>query len=98
MHSERKLDDIFLLGEIRLFPYCDVPVGWMKCEGQSLPMNEYAMLYMMIGSRFGEDPENKFRFLLPDLREKFLPGLAYCIAIEGQIPKIPSSEEAVKIV
>jgi microcystin-dependent protein len=75
-----------LLGEIRLFAYDDIPVGWMKCEGQSLDINKYPKLYMMIGTKFGQ--EGEFKFTLPDLREKAPPGLVYCIAAEGKLPKI----------
>ncbi len=73
-----------LLGEIRLITYDDVPAGWLKCEGQSLEMNRYPKLYMVIGTKFGQD--GKFRFSLPDLREKAPSGMAYCIAFEGSLP------------
>jgi microcystin-dependent protein len=41
---------------------------------------------MMIGTKFGQD--GKFTFALPDLREKAPAGLVYCIAVEGELPKI----------
>lgn len=75
-----------LLGEIKLIAWDDIPVGWMRCEGQSLEMNKYPKLYMMIGSKFGQ--EGQFNFSLPDLRDKAPPGLVYCIATEGSIPRI----------
>jgi microcystin-dependent protein len=75
-----------LLGEIRLIAYDDIPSGWMKCEGQSLDINKYPKLYMMIGTKFGQ--EGKFTFSLPDLQEKAPSGLAYCIATEGHIPEL----------
>ncbi|MEL7564049.1 MAG: tail fiber protein [Dehalobacterium sp.] len=56
------------LGEIRLIVYDDIPVGWMKCEGQFLDINKYPKLYMMIGTKFGQN--GKFTFALLDLREK----------------------------
>jgi microcystin-dependent protein len=80
-----------LLGEIRLIAYDDIPGGWLKCEGQSLDINKYPKLYMMIGTKFGQD--GKFRFALPDLRAKAPPGLVYCIAAEGHIPAIPDEGE-----
>ena len=89
-----------LVGEIRLIAYDDIPLGWLKCEGQSLEMNKYPKLYMMIGTKFGQ--EGKFEFTLPDLREKASPGLAYCIATEGHLPEIanevdhPNNFEATK--
>ncbi|HBC92000.1 MAG TPA: phage tail protein [Pelotomaculum sp.] len=75
-----------LLGEIKLIAYHDVPAGWMKCEGQSLDINTYPKLYMMLGTKFGRD--GKFKFMLPDLREKAPAGLVYCIAVEGELPKL----------
>lgn len=81
-----------LIGEIRLIAYDDIPEGFLKCEGQSLEVNKYPKLYMMIGTKFGQDGE--FTFTLPDLREKAPQGLAYCIAIEGHIPKnLPETQK-----
>lgn len=81
-----------LLGEIRLISYDDIPVGWMKCEGQCLEINKYPKLYMMIGTKFGQN--GKFTFVLPDLREKAPPGLTYCIATEGSLPAIQGDGES----
>lgn len=80
-----------ILGEIRLIAYDDIPVGWMKCEGQSLNINQYPMLYMMLGTKFGQ--EGEYQFSLPDLREKAPPGLVYCIAAEGHIPEVRDKGE-----
>jgi microcystin-dependent protein len=80
-----------LPGEIRLITYDDIPAGWLKCEGQSLAITQYPLLYRMIGTKFGQ--EGKFKFLLPDLREKTPPGLAYCIAAEGRLPGIQGEED-----
>lgn len=76
-----------LLGEIRLIAYDDIPEGYLKCEGQSLDINKYPRLYMMIGTKFGQ--EGEFKFTLPDLREKAPPGVVYCIAVEGELPRLP---------
>lgn len=54
-----------MLGEIKLIPYDDVPVGWLRCEGQSLQINKYPKLYMLLGTKFGK--EGEFEFRLPDL-------------------------------
>lgn len=80
-----------ILGEIKLIPYDDVPVGFLRCSGQALYINKYPKLYMIIGTKFGK--RGKFEFKLPDLT-KFVPeGLTYCIAIEGELPKIHSGVE-----
>ena len=75
-----------ILGEIKLLTADDVPPGWIKCEGQSLDVNAYPKLYMMLGTKFGR--ESKFTFRLPDLREQAPFGLAYYIAAEGELPKL----------
>ncbi len=74
-----------LLGEIRLLAWDEIPAGWVECGGQSLNINEYPKLYMAIGTKFGQD--GKYKFTLPDLREKAPEGLVYCIAAEGELPE-----------
>lgn len=75
-----------MLGEIKLLPYDNMPEGWLPCQGQDLPVNKYPKLYMMIGTKFGN--ESEFSFKLPDLRDKLLEGMTYCIAAEGELPAI----------
>ncbi len=41
---------------------------------------------MMLGTKFGRAGE--YQFKLPDLREKAPEGMAYCIAAEGELPKL----------
>jgi microcystin-dependent protein len=79
------------LGEIQLIAYDDIPAGWMKCEGQSLEINKYPLLYMILGTKFGQDGE--YRFSLPDLRGKAPPGLIYCISVEGSLPAVQGEED-----
>lgn len=54
------------VGEIRLFPFLFAPDLWMPCEGQLLPMEQYSLLYSVIGSAYGGDGATTFA--LPDLR------------------------------
>lgn len=79
------------LGEIKLTACDDVPEGWIKCEGQFLDIKTYPKLFMMLGTKFGQD--GKFTFRLPDLREKAPAGLVYCIAAEGHLSKIEEERE-----
>ena len=80
-----------LLGEIRLFPYEDIPAGWMPCRGQALHIHEYPKLYMLLGDKFGKDGDH--RFLLPEMTGAVQEGFTYCIATEGDIPKFISFHE-----
>lgn len=76
----------WLLGEVRLFPYEKIPSDWLSCEGQTLYINEYSELYMVIGTRFGGDGRHKFK--LPDLKKKAPQNMIYCIAVQGDFPKL----------
>ena len=53
-------------GEIRIFPWAQVPPGWSRCEGQVLAIKTYGRLWAAIGAAFGGDGTTNFA--LPDLR------------------------------
>jgi microcystin-dependent protein len=42
------------------------PTGWMKCQGQLLPIDQYETLFNLIGTTYGGDGQSNFG--LPDLR------------------------------
>lgn len=54
------------LGEIRLFAGDFAPNGWALCNGQLLPISQYASLFVILGTRYGGD--GQVTFALPDLR------------------------------
>lgn len=54
------------IGEIRMFAGNFAPNGWAFCNGQSLPISEYEVLFLLIGTTYGGDGEATFN--LPDLR------------------------------
>jgi microcystin-dependent protein len=54
------------IGEIRIFAGVFAPMGWMFCEGQTLPISENDALYTLIGTTYGGDGQETFN--LPDLR------------------------------
>jgi len=54
------------IGEIRMFGGNFAPVGWMFCEGQTLPIAEYDTLFTLLGVTYGGDGTTTFN--LPDLR------------------------------
>lgn len=55
------------IGEIKAVPFNFAPSGWMLCQGQSLPTNQNAALFALLGYAFGGSGAN---FNLPDLRER----------------------------
>ncbi|MEW9573012.1 phage tail protein [Rhodanobacter sp. Si-c] len=54
------------VGEIRMFGFNRVPTGWAPCDGRSLPIAEYDVLYTLLGTTYGGDGINTFA--LPDMR------------------------------
>jgi microcystin-dependent protein len=60
------------IAEVKYFAGTYAPSGWMFCEGQQLPINQYTPLYSLIGTQFGGD--GKTYFNLPDLRGRMTLG------------------------
>jgi microcystin-dependent protein len=56
------------VGEIRIFAGNFAPVGWMFCQGQTLPISENEVLFQLIGTTYGGDGEETFQ--LPDLQSR----------------------------
>ena len=77
----------YYIGEIRLFPYSrGAPEGWFACNGSLLSINEYDVLFSLIGTTYGGDGVTTFG--LPDLRGRVPLGsgtLAGSSNIVGQI-------------
>jgi len=80
-----------MIGEIKLFPFDDIPDGWMRCSGQQLHVKDYSRLYMLIGTKFGKVNDTEFK--LPDLSDTAPKKLVYCIAIKGELPVIHSLKD-----
>ncbi|MBN2897476.1 MAG: tail fiber protein [Clostridia bacterium] len=55
-----------LIGTILLWAVPWVPQGWLPCEGQILPIQDYMTLYSLIGTTYGGNGTTNFQ--LPDLR------------------------------
>ena len=65
----------FYIGTIFLWPIGYAPEGFLFCEGQQLPVNQYQALYALIGNRFGgQSPTN---FNLPDFRGRVPMGKGF---------------------
>lgn len=54
------------VGEIRRFPFNDIPNDWLACNGQELSVSEYNALFQAIGTTYGGDGTSTFA--LPDLQ------------------------------
>ena len=54
------------VGEIRMFGGIFAPMDWAFCDGQTMPIAQYDVLYALIGTTYGGDGVTNFN--LPDLR------------------------------
>jgi microcystin-dependent protein len=54
------------IGEIRMFAFGRVPVGWLACDGSLQSIGQYDVLYTLLGTAYGGDGESTFS--VPDLR------------------------------
>jgi microcystin-dependent protein len=54
------------LGEIRCFGFNFAPFGWMFCNGQLLPISQYAALFSLLGTTYGGNGTTTFA--LPNLQ------------------------------
>lgn len=60
------------VGQIEIFGGNFAPAGWVFCYGQVLPISQYEVLYVLIGTTYGGDGVNTFA--LPDLRSRSAVG------------------------
>ncbi|HEY3733904.1 MAG TPA: tail fiber protein [Streptosporangiaceae bacterium] len=71
------------VGEIKMFAGNFAPAGWLLCNGQLLPIDEYIVLFQLIGTTYGGDGQTSFA--LPNLQGR-LPvhqGAGYPIGQSG---------------
>ncbi len=54
------------LSEIRMFSFGFAPKGWVLCNGQILPINQYQALFALIGTTYGGNGQTTFA--LPNLQ------------------------------
>ncbi len=54
------------LGELKLMASARVPSGWLRCDGQLLPITNNQQLFALLGTMYGGNGSTNFA--LPDLR------------------------------
>ncbi|MDN5352409.1 MAG: hypothetical protein PWQ12_1329 [Clostridiales bacterium] len=62
------INDFAFVGQISMVAGNYVPMGWLPCDGATLSIAEFQVLYAVIGNRYGGDGVQTFR--LPDLRDR----------------------------
>jgi microcystin-dependent protein len=78
--------DTPFVGSIALVGFNFAPVGWAFCNGQLLSINQYTVLFSLLGTTYGGD--GKTNFALPNLNAGALQsGLNYIIALDGIYPR-----------
>lgn len=76
----------YTVGCITMFPYSFVPVDWLLCDGSTVSISTYQLLYSVIGTRYGGDGISNFK--LPDLSyAKPNDYIHYFIAYNGIYPE-----------
>lgn len=60
------------VGEIRAFGFGVIPRGWALCDGSTLPIQQNAALFSLLGTTYGGDGIRTFQ--LPDLRGRVCVG------------------------
>lgn len=63
------------VGSIVIWGSEDIPENYLKCEGQILSREEYASLFNVIGTTFG-DGDGTTTFALPDMRNYVIVGMS----------------------
>jgi microcystin-dependent protein len=48
------------LSEIRIFSFGYAPKGWVQCNGQLLPINQYQALFSLLGTTYGGNGTQNF--------------------------------------
>lgn len=56
------------IGQISMFAGNFAPRGWMLCNGQLLPIQQYSAVFAILGTTYGGDGQTNFG--LPDLRSR----------------------------
>jgi len=60
------------VGAIYAFGFNYAPYEWMQCQGQVLPLNQYAALFALLGANYGGNGTSNFG--LPDLQGRAAVG------------------------
>ncbi len=61
------------IGEIRLFAGNYAPQSWSLCDGRVLPISEYELLFILLGTTYGGN--GVITFAVPDLRGRLAMGV-----------------------
>lgn len=70
---KNKIQNMAPVGCVQAFAGNTTPDGWLLCDGSAVSRTNYASLYEVIGTTYGEG-DGSTTFNLPDLADKFIQG------------------------
>ncbi len=60
------------IGSIMMWPSATIPANWQLCDGSSLSRKDYADLFTILGTTYGNNDDTTFK--IPDMRGCFVAG------------------------
>jgi microcystin-dependent protein len=88
------MDEVFI-GQVMLFAGNFVPVGYVACDGQTLSIDDFQILYSLLGTHYGGDGSTTF--CVPDLRGRIPIGAGQGAALTPRILGETGGEAAVTL-
>jgi hypothetical protein len=83
--TSNKGGGLYPVGGIMMFTVAGVPTGWLECDGRILSINDYKVLYDVIGQNY--KTLNNFNtisgFQIPDLRGEFVRGWDHAKGVDA---------------
>ena len=85
------------VGEIRMFGGNFPPLGWLFCDGQSLPISENETLFQLIGTTYGGDGQETFN--LPNLQSRvpIHQGNGFILAETGGVEEVTLTTQQIPV-
>jgi microcystin-dependent protein len=82
------MEELYLLGQIAIFPWNWAPKNWAKCDGQLISISQNSALFSLIGTEFGGDRVTFALPKMPPIKTANADGgdLAYYICVNGIYP------------
>jgi len=75
----------YYLGDIQLFAYTFVPMGWLLCNGAVLQVQQNTALFSLISNKFGGNGSTTFA--LPNMtNDSPVAGMNYYMCVSGIYP------------
>jgi microcystin-dependent protein len=75
------------------FPFA--PLGWLPCDGRTLPVSEYNTLYTLLGTTYGGDGITTFN--LPNLNGRVVVGVGQGTGLSNYVPGQVSGNESITL-